>query len=63
MLKERMEILRDLNDYVGKYVSHGWVRRSILQQSEDEMTEMDKEIKAEMSDPKYKPKEDEDGGY
>ena len=47
ILTERMNILRDVNDYIGKYYSVEWVRRNILQQSEEEMKDLDKEIAKE----------------
>lgn len=47
ILKERMDILRDAADYIGKYYSIGYIRRNVLRQTEDEIKELDKEIKAE----------------
>jgi hypothetical protein len=47
IITERMNILRDVNDYIGKYYSVGWVRKNILQQSEEEMKDLDKEIAKE----------------
>ena len=47
ILNERMNILRDVNDYIGKYYSVEWVRRNILRQSESQMKELDDEISRE----------------
>tara|TARA_R110002074_G_scaffold169193_1_gene330877 strand:- start:1176 stop:2696 length:1521 start_codon:yes stop_codon:yes gene_type:complete len=47
IISERMNILRDVNDYIGKYYSVGWVRKNILQQSDEEMKDLDKEIAKE----------------
>jgi len=47
ILTERMNVLRDVNDYIGKYYSVEWVRRNILQQSEEDMKDLDKEIAQE----------------
>ena len=47
ILTERMNVLRDVNDYIGKYYSVEWVRRNILQQSEEDMKDLDKEIAKE----------------
>ena len=59
MIRERMEILRDISEYAGKYVSHTWIRKNVLQQTEEEIEELNKEIKDEMSDPQFKePEED-----
>ena len=50
IITERMNILRDVNDYIGKYYSVEWVRKNILQQSEEEMKDLDKEIAKERED-------------
>jgi hypothetical protein len=44
MLRERLGLLRDIDDYVGKYYSSDWVRKNVLQMSEDEIEQMNKEI-------------------
>jgi hypothetical protein len=36
-----------LSDYIGKYVSHEWVRRKVLMQSEQEIQELDSQIEKE----------------
>jgi len=51
--RERIGVLRDMDEYVGKYFSHEWVRNYLLQQSDEEITEIDKQIKAEKTDPRY----------
>lgn len=50
ILRERINTLREVNEFVGEYYSKEWVRKNILRQSEDEIKEMDKQIKAEGSD-------------
>tara|TARA_Y100000310_G_scaffold334620_1_gene414805 strand:+ start:651 stop:2165 length:1515 start_codon:yes stop_codon:yes gene_type:complete len=50
ILKERMEVLREVNEYIGRYYSIEWIRRNILKQTEDEIADMDKQ----MSDEKAK---------
>ena len=47
ILDGRINQARNIQDMVGKYYSHEWVRKNILQQSDDDMDEMDKEIAAE----------------
>lgn len=47
MMKERTEMIRDLDEYVGRYYSIEWVRRNILQQTDEQMKEIDSQIKAE----------------
>jgi len=60
LIQDRMNILRDVNDYVGRYYSEEWVRKNILQQTEQEIDEMDKQIKKEISAGKYKDPTKED---
>lgn len=55
ILMERFNRVRDADDYAGKYVSHEWIRRHILRQSDEEYEEMDEQIEAELQDPKYNP--------
>ena len=47
MIRERFEMLATLDEYVGKYVSNEWIRKSILRQSDDDIAEIDKQIEAE----------------
>ena len=47
ILRERLEVLSSLDEYIGKYFSNEWVRKNVLRQSEDEIKEMDKQIKDE----------------
>tara|TARA_Y100001963_G_scaffold39445_1_gene55185 strand:- start:20796 stop:22331 length:1536 start_codon:yes stop_codon:yes gene_type:complete len=47
ILSERMNLLRDMNEHIGKYYSIDWIRKHILHQTEEEIKEMDKEIQAE----------------
>ena len=51
----RINLARNFQDMVGKYYSHTWVRRNILQQSDDDIEEMDAEIEAEngSGDPRW----------
>ena len=50
MLRERFEMLSSLDEYVGKYISNAWVRKNVLKFSEEEVTNMAKEIAAEKGD-------------
>jgi len=47
ILQNRLTALRDIDEYVGKYYSRKWVRQNILQQSEDDIKELDDEIAEE----------------
>lgn len=53
MNRDRAGLLRDMEEYVGKYYSHEYIRRYVLQQSEAEIKEIDKQIQEEMNDPRY----------
>ena len=52
MLQSRLEILRDVSDYAGRYYSMDFIRREILQMTDEEIREMDKQIEAETEDGK-----------
>ena len=47
MIENRVNLARNFQDMVGKYYSQDWLRKNILQQSEDDIEEMDKEIAEE----------------
>jgi hypothetical protein len=47
ILEGRINQARNIQDMVGKYYSHDWVRKNILQQSDDDIADMDKEISVE----------------
>lgn len=49
--------LMDQSMLTGRYYSNSWVRRNILQQDEDLIEEMDKEIEEEMNDPRWQPQQ------
>ena len=55
IMRERVQILRDMEDSAGKYYSHAWIRKNILQQTDDEIEEIDAEIQEEMQNPQYNP--------
>jgi len=47
LLTTRVQTLAAVDPYVGRYYSAEWVRRNILQQTEDEIESIDKQIKQE----------------
>jgi hypothetical protein len=51
----RVELARNFQDMAGKYYSHEWIRKNILQQSDEDLKKMDREIKEENSanDPRW----------
>lgn len=53
MLQSRYGLVNMISPYIGRYNSDTWVRRTILKQTEEEMREMDKEIKEDKNNPQY----------
>lgn len=47
ILRERLNTLRDISDYTGKYFSHQWITRNVLQMSDEDMSNMEEEIQQE----------------
>jgi len=55
ILRERISMLKDIDDYAGRFYSNEWIRRHVLRQTDEEMQEIDKQIEQEADDPKYAP--------
>ena len=53
ILRDRIVTLRDIDDFVGKYYSAEWVRRNVLQQSDEDIEEIDEQIEDEQENPQY----------
>ena len=55
IMDNRINLARNMQDMVGKYYSNEWLRKNILQQSDDDIEEQEKEIKAETDsgDPRW----------
>jgi len=49
IMRERLNTLRELDEYVGNYYSKEWVRKNILMQTEEEIEEIDQQIANEPS--------------
>jgi hypothetical protein len=47
ILKERIETLQMMDEYVGTYYSKEWIRKTILKQNDDQIAEIDKQIASE----------------
>jgi len=47
ILTERMNLLSSMNEHIGKYYSIEWIRKHVLQQSDEEIKDMDAEIQNE----------------
>lgn len=63
ILRDRITMLRDIDDFAGKYYSHDWIRRNVLRQSDLDIEEIDEQIQDEMDNPQFNPPSvDEQGG-
>jgi Bacteriophage T4-like capsid assembly protein (Gp20). len=47
MIRERINTLREVDEYVGKYYSVAYVRKHILNQTDDQIEDIDKQIEDE----------------
>jgi len=47
ILNERMNLLGMMNEHIGKYYSLEWIRKNVLNQTEEEIKEMDAQIENE----------------
>ena len=54
ILREKVSMLRDIEDNVGKYFSRRWVQKHVLFMNDDEIDEMQKEIDDERAAGVYK---------
>ena len=53
IMRDRIGLMREMDEYVGKYYSHEYVRRYVLQQSEEDLKDLDAQIKDEKTDDRY----------
>jgi hypothetical protein len=63
MIQNRAQLMMtmDQGGLLGKYYSHEWARKNILQQSDDDIEEQDKQIDEEQDDPRWNPPSPMDG--
>jgi hypothetical protein len=47
LLRERINMLGMIDPFVGRYYSQEWVKKNVLQLTDDEIEEMDKQIESE----------------
>ena len=59
LLTDRMNLLRDATEYVGKYFSIEYVRKVILAQSEDDIARIDREIMDEIDNDQINTEDDQ----
>ena len=55
-MRDRLELVSMAEEYVGKYISAEYLRKNILQQSDEQIKEINKQIETE------KPEEDDEEG-
>jgi hypothetical protein len=55
VLRDRIAMLRDIDDFAGKYYSHEWIRRHVLRQTDEEIEEIDEQIMKELTNDQYNP--------
>jgi hypothetical protein len=53
VLLERIQVANQLSPFVGIHFSHEWMRRYVWRQSDEDIREIDKEIKKEEKDKRY----------
>lgn len=53
MLRDRLDLLTQIDPYIGKYYSHAWTRKNILRQTDKDIEEEDELIEKEESDSRY----------
>ena len=60
VMKERLDILSQLDEYIGRYYSVDWVRKNVLRQTEEEIRELDTQMTKEKA---LEPQEEETGDF
>jgi hypothetical protein len=64
MMRDRLDLVREYEPHIGKYVSNDTIRKKVLKQTEEDIEYEDKKMEEEKSDPRYAPpQEDEPGGF
>ena len=47
IMRERLTLLQDIDQYNGKYFSSAWIRKNVLRQSDEEIKELDDQMASE----------------
>jgi hypothetical protein len=61
VLRERLGLLRDIEEYAGKYFSNEYIRKTVLRQTEEDIKQEDKQIEKEKAEAPEE--EDDDVGF
>lgn len=59
ILRDRVSMLRDIDDYVGKYYSNEWVRKHVLHQTDEEIKEINQQVEDEKAAGIIEPNDEE----
>jgi len=59
IMRDRLEVAQTMDEYVGKYYSKNWLRKNVLNQTEEEIRLIDKEMANEIEDGEVDPFEQE----
>ena len=62
VLSRRIELAKDIQDFVGKYFSHEYVRKKVFRQDDDEIEAEDEQIDDEKKDDRWEEKPDGSNG-
>lgn len=61
LLTEKMNVLRDAEEHRGKYFSANYIRKNVLNLSDEDIERIDEEIEQEKYDPRFAPQEGDMG--
>ena len=53
ILQNRLNVMNTIDPYIGKYYSHEWVRKNILQQTDEDIIEADEQIARESTEQRW----------
>ena len=62
IIKERLDVMREMTEYIGEYYSRDYVRKNILRQTDEEIKQQDKQIDIER-EKGLLPEKNGDGGF
>lgn len=59
IMQDRLRLLGDFRESLGKYYSHEWIRKNVLMQNDEEIEKMIKQIEDEKKNPLYSENDNE----
>jgi hypothetical protein len=57
IMRDRISLLRDMDEFTGRYYSKEWIRKNVLHQTDEDIKEIDKQIKESGDDEETQQKE------